>query len=159
MSIYNSITEASKKVGYYVSTIDKKIPSIIEKGLRYYLNEVYNRYKVPLMVVENGLGAFDTVEEDGSIHDPYRIDYHRQHIAAMDQAIENGVDLIAYTTWGCIDLVSESTKQMSKRYGFIYVDADDHGNGTYERLRKKSFHWYKKVIESNGAYLYEEEAK
>ena len=128
-------------------------------GLRYALNEFYARYHLPLMVVENGLGAIDILEEDGTIHDPYRIEYMRDHINAMAEAIEDGVDLIAYTPWGCIDLVSESTKQMSKRYGFIYVDADDHGNGTYKRLRKKSFHWYKKVIESNGAYLYEEEAK
>ena len=108
------------------------------------------------MVVENGLGAYDTVEEDGSIHDDYRIDYYRPHIEAMSAACDNGVDLIAYTTWGCIDLVSESTKQMSKRYGFIYVDADDLGNGTYKRYKKKSFDWYKHVIGTNGACLFED---
>ncbi|MCF0105432.1 MAG: family 1 glycosylhydrolase [Holdemanella sp.] len=122
-------------------------------GLQYYLEMIYNRYEIPLMVVENGLGAFDTVEEDGSIHDPYRVDYHRAHIKAMDVAVENGVDLIAYTTWGCIDLVSAGTGEMRKRYGFIYVDKHDDGTGTFERKRKDSFYWYKKVCESNGADL------
>ena len=112
---------------------------------------------MPLFVVENGLGAFDTIEEDGSIHDTYRINYLRDHIKAMDTAVnEDGVDLMGYTSWGCIDLVSESTKQMSKRYGFIYVDADDLGNGTYKRYRKKSFDWYKHVIGTNGACLFED---
>ena len=122
-------------------------------GLQYYLEKIYDRYEIPLMVVENGLGAYDTVEEDGSIHDPYRIDYHRQHIAAMDKAIENGVDLIAYTTWGCIDLVSAGTGEMRKRYGFIYVDKHDDGTGTMKRMKKDSFNWYKKVIASNGEDL------
>ena len=105
------------------------------------------------MVVENGLGAFDAVDRDGAIHDQYRIDYLRNHIAAMEQAIEDGVDLIGYTMWGCIDLVSASTGEMKKRYGFIYVDADDEGNGTFDRSRKDSFYWYKKVIASNGEDL------
>ena len=122
-------------------------------GLRYYLNEVYNRYQVPLMVVENGLGAVDKVEEDGSIHDTYRIDYLREHIKAMNEAINDGVDVIAYTMWGCIDLVSASTGEMKKRYGFIYVDKDNDGNGTLDRSRKDSFYWYKKVISSNGEDL------
>ena len=122
-------------------------------GLRYALNEIYNRYGVPVMVVENGLGAYDKVEEDGSIHDDYRIEYLRKHIAAMNDAINDGVDLIAYTTWGCIDLISAGTGEMSKRYGFIYVDRDDVGNGTLDRSRKDSFFWYKKVIESNGEDL------
>ncbi|GGE33362.1 family 1 glycosylhydrolase [Streptococcus himalayensis] len=122
-------------------------------GLQYYLEKIYDRYELPMMVVENGLGAFDTVEEDGSIHDSYRIDYHRAHIQAMAEAIENGVDLIAYTTWGCIDLVSAGTGEMRKRYGFIYVDKDDAGNGTFERTPKDSFYWYKQVIASNGEIL------
>lgn len=122
-------------------------------GLQYYLEKIYDRYEVPLMVVENGLGAFDTVEEDGSIRDDYRIDYHRAHIKAMADAIENGVALIAYTTWGCIDIVSAGTGEMRKRYGFIYVDMDDEGKGTMERTPKASFHWYKKVIASNGEDL------
>lgn len=122
-------------------------------GLQYYLEMMYDRYELPLLIVENGLGAFDTVEEDGSIHDPFRIDYYRQHIQAMDKAIQNGVDLIAYTTWGCIDLVSAGTGEMRKRYGFIYVDKQDDGTGDYSRSRKDSFYWYKKVIASNGENL------
>lgn len=122
-------------------------------GLRYSLNEYYERYRVPIMVVENGLGAVDTLEADGSIHDPYRIEYVRAHIRAMEEAINDGVDLIAYTPWGCIDLISASTGEMKKRYGFIYVDLDNEGKGTYDRYRKDSFYWYKKVIESNGADL------
>jgi 6-phospho-beta-glucosidase len=122
-------------------------------GLTYYLEEVYDRYQIPLMVVENGLGANDVVEADGSIHDPYRIDYLRRHIKAMEAAIHDGVDLMGYTMWGCIDLVSASTGEMKKRYGFIYVDKDNEGNGTLARRRKDSFYWYKKVIASNGADL------
>ena len=103
--------------------------------------------------MENGLGAKDVIEEDGSIHDDYRIAYLREHIKAMDEAIEDGVELMGYTTWGCIDVVSASTGEMSKRYGFIYVDRDDAGKGTMERRKKKSFDWYKKVIASNGQDL------
>ena len=119
-------------------------------GLTYYLEMIYDRYHKPLMVVENGLGAFDKVEEDGNIHDPYRIEYFREHIKAMDTAIENGVDLIGFTPWGCIDLVSAGTGEMRKRYGFIYVDKHDDGTGTMKRSKKDSFEWYKKVIASNG---------
>lgn len=122
-------------------------------GLRWYLNEVYGRYRIPIFVAENGLGAVDTVEEDGSIHDDYRISYMREHIKAMEEAVKDGVDLIGYTCWGCIDLVSASTGEMKKRYGMIYVDKDNDGNGTLERRRKDSFAWYKKVIASNGADL------
>ena len=110
------------------------------KGLRYYLEMIYDRYEKPLMVVENGLGAYDTVEEDGSIHDNYRIEYYRAHIEEMAKAIEDGVDLIGYTTWGCIDLVSAGTGEMRKRYGFIYVDKHDDGSGTMKRSRKDSFY-------------------
>jgi 6-phospho-beta-glucosidase len=105
------------------------------------------------VVVENGLGAYDKVEEDGSINEDYRIDYLRDHIKAMGEAIEDGVDLIGYTSWGCIDLVSASSGEYSKRYGFIYVDKHDDGSGTLERSRKKSFYWYKDVIDSNGEKL------
>lgn len=122
-------------------------------GLRVLLNKLYARYGVPLFIVENGLGAKDTVEADGAVHDPYRIDYLRAHIREMGKAIEDGVDVMGYTPWGCIDLVSASTNEMSKRYGFIYVDRDDLGNGSGERSRKDSFFWYKKVIASNGADL------
>ncbi len=124
------------------------------QGLRYYLEMIYDRYERPLMVVENGLGAFDTVEADGNIHDSYRIDYLREHIMEMSKAIDNGVNLIGYTTWGgCIDLVSAGTGEMRKRYGFIYVDKDDAGNGTYDRSRKDSFYWYQKCIATNGEDL------
>lgn len=123
------------------------------KGLRHYLNEVYDRYQIPLMIVENGLGAVDKVEADGSIHDPYRISYLREHIITMREAIEDGVDLRGFTPWGCIDLVSAGTGEMKKRYGFIYVDRDDQGNGTLNRSRKDSFFWYKKVIASQGTDL------
>lgn len=123
------------------------------KGLRYSLIELYDRYRKPLMVVENGMGARDTVEADGSIHDPYRMDYFRQHIAEMGKAIDEGVEMWGYTSWAPIDLISASTNQMSKRYGFIYVDQDDEGHGTLVRRRKDSFYWYKKVIASNGENL------
>jgi len=123
------------------------------KGLRWTLNEVYGRYQIPMMVVENGLGAKDVLEEDGSIHDDYRIDYLRQHIEQMREAVADGVDLMGYTPWGCIDLVSASTGEMAKRYGFIYVEKYDDGTGSLARRRKDSFYWYKKVIETNGADL------
>lgn len=103
--------------------------------------------------MENGLGAYDEVEEDGSIQDDYRINYLREHIKAMGEAIQDGVEMIGYTSWGCIDLVSASTGEMSKRYGFIYVDKHDDGSGTLERKRKKSFYWYKDVIATNGEKL------
>ena len=120
------------------------------KGLRYTLNEIYDRYRIPLMVVENGLGARDEIEPDGTINDDYRIDYLRQHIEQMIEAVKDGVDLMGYTPWGCIDLVSASTGEMAKRYGFIYVEKYDDGTGTLARRKKKSFDWYKKVIATNG---------
>lgn len=122
-------------------------------GLRVVLNELYDRYQLPLFLVENGLGAYDKVEDGGSIRDNYRIDYLRKHIEQMKEAIGDGVDLMGYLAWGPIDLVSMSTSEMSKRYGFIYVDKDDEGNGSLERNHKDSFFWYKRVIESNGVGL------
>lgn len=123
-------------------------------GLRTTLNNIYDRYQKPLFIVENGLGAVDVVEEDGSINDDYRIDYLQKHIEAMKDAVNiDGVDLLGYTPWGCIDLVSASTGEMKKRYGFIYVDKDNQGKGSLKRSKKKSFDWYKKVIASNGAEL------
>lgn len=122
-------------------------------GLKISLIELYDRYKKPLIIVENGMGAYDQVNSDGSIHDEYRIEYFREHFKQMKEAIEEGVDLFGYTSWGCIDLVSAGTSQMSKRYGFIYVDQDDEGNGTLDRKKKDSFYWYKRVIESNGQDL------
>lgn len=123
------------------------------EGLRIALNELYNRYQKPLFIVENGLGAIDKVDENFYVADDYRIDYLRRHIEAMAEAVADGVDLMGYTPWGCIDLVSASTGEMSKRYGFIYVDLDDEGNGTKNRYEKKSFNWYKQVIETNGQNL------
>ena len=119
-------------------------------GLRFALNEIYDRYQIPLMVVENGMGALDKVEEDGSIHDTYRIDYLKSHVRAMREAVDDGVDLKGYTWWGPIDLVSAGTGEMRKRYGFIYVDKHDDGSGTYKRSRKDSFYAYQKIIKSNG---------
>ena len=122
-------------------------------GLRITMNALYDRYQKPLFIVENGLGAKDELV-NGSVEDDYRIDYLRQHIKAMKDAVEiDGVDLLGYTSWGCIDLVSASTGEMSKRYGFIYVDKDDAGHGDLTRYKKKSFDWYKKVIASNGEDL------
>lgn len=123
------------------------------KGLRYTLNEIYDRYQIPLMVVENGLGAYDKLEEDGTVHDSYRIDYLRQHIEQMREAVKDGVDLMGYTPWGWIDVVSASTGEMAKRYGFVYVNKYDDGTGDLGRRKKDSFFWYKQVIESNGENL------
>jgi 6-phospho-beta-glucosidase len=123
-------------------------------GLRYALNWFYERYDQPVMIVENGFGAYDKVEEDGSIDDSYRIDYLREHIRAMMDAVEkDGVNLLGYTMWAPIDIVSASSGEMDKRYGFVYVDKNNAGEGTLARSRKKSFFWYKKVIETNGADL------
>ena len=122
-------------------------------GLRITLNTLYDRYQKPLFIVENGLGAKDTIGADGSVNDDYRIEYLRKHIEALGQAIEDGADVIAYTSWGCIDLISVSTGEMKKRYGFIYVDRDNQGNGSNKRYKKDSFYWYKKVISSNGKDL------
>ncbi len=122
-------------------------------GFRITMNELYDRYQKPLFVVENGLGARDVIEE-GKVHDPYRIDYLRAHIKAMRAAIEeDGIEVWGYTSWGCIDLISASTGEMSKRYGYIYVDKDDEGNGTLKRIKKDSFAWYQRVISSNGETL------
>lgn len=122
-------------------------------GFKHFMHIINDRYNVPLFDVENGIGLIEKEDEDGVCHDPARIDYHRAHIMAMKEAIEEGVNLFGYTTWGCIDLVSAGTGQMDKKYGFIYVDMDDQGNGDLHRSKKDSFYWYKKVIESNGEDL------
>ncbi|WP_290783578.1 6-phospho-beta-glucosidase BglA [Exiguobacterium sp. UBA6309] len=123
-------------------------------GLRYAMNRLYDRYQIPLFIVENGFGAIDTIE-DGQIHDTARIDYLRAHIEAFKAAVlEDGVELIGYTPWGVIDIVSFTTGEMKKRYGMIYVDRDNEGNGSMERMKKDSFDWYRHVIETNGAALY-----
>ena len=120
-------------------------------GLRIYLNKMYERYEKPIFIVENGFGAKDVIAEDGYIHDDYRIDYLKKHVMAMHEAILDGVEIMGYTSWGCIDLVSCSTGEMAKRYGFIYVDRDNNGNGSNARIKKDSFDYYQKLIESNGA--------
>ncbi len=126
-------------------------------GLRIVLNTMYDRYQKPLFIVENGLGAVDELvtDEDGNktVNDDYRIKYLNDHMVQMEEAIKDGVELMGYTSWGCIDLVSASTAQLKKRYGYIYVDRNDDGTGTLERYRKKSFYWYKDVIATNGASL------
>ena len=128
--------------------------AIDPEGLRYVLNQFYERYELPMFIVENGFGAIDKKEEDGSCHDSYRIDYLRAHIEQMKKAVEEDeVNLMGYTPWGCIDCISFTTGEMKKRYGFIYVDRDNEGNGTLERSKKDSYEWYKKVIASNGEVL------
>lgn len=122
-------------------------------GLRYALHEIYERYHLPIMIVENGLGARDVLEEDGTIQDDYRIEYMRQHVIQMKEAVKEGIDLMGYTPWGCVDLVSASTGEMNKRYGMIYVEKYDDGTGTLNRRKKQSFEWYKKVIATNGETL------
>lgn len=129
------------------------------KGLRYTLNKLYDLFGLPLFIVENGLGAHDLLVQgkDGewTVEDDYRIDYLRAHLLEVEKALEDGVEVMGYTSWGCIDLVSASTAQMSKRYGYIYVDRNDDGTGSLARYKKKSFHWYAKVIETNGESLHE----
>lgn len=123
-------------------------------GLRYSLNVMYERYELPLFIVENGFGAIDKLEEDHTCDDSYRIDYLREHIREMKKAVElDGVDLMGYTPWGCIDVVSFTTGELRKRYGFIYVDLNDDGTGSGKRYKKKSFDWYKQVTASNGEDL------
>ncbi|CNH57766.1 cryptic 6-phospho-beta-glucosidase [Yersinia frederiksenii] len=123
------------------------------EGLRILLNELWDRYQKPLFIVENGLGAKDKPDANGNIEDDYRIEYLNDHLVQVSEAIADGVEVMGYTSWGPIDLVSASKAELSKRYGFIYVDRDDDGNGTLERRRKKSFYWYRDVIQSNGGKL------
>ena len=131
------------------------------KGLRYVLNMFYDRYQKPLFIVENGLGAVDVLNEDENgnktVEDDYRIQYLKDHLIQAGEAVQDGVEIMGYTSWGCIDVVSASTAELKKRYGYIYVDRNDDGTGTMERYKKKSFYWYQKVIESNGEVLYSEE--
>ena len=139
----------------YVSYSDYDYP-IDPEGLRFILNYLYDHFHKPLFVAENGVGARETLvetEEGKTVEDDYRIEFHRGHIAAMERAIEDGVDVFGYTSWGPIDCVSAASAEMTKRYGFVYVDRNQDGSGTLERYKKKSFNWYKKVIASNGREL------
>ncbi len=123
-------------------------------GLRYTLLYLYSRYQLPLFIVENGLGAADRLEDDGTVHDPYRVSFLRKHISEVKKSIcLDGTEVMGYCSWGCVDIISTSTGEMKKRYGFVYVDADDKGKGSFRRCRKDSFYWYKKVIASNGEDL------
>lgn len=151
---------ADAEVGHFVGGAKNPHLELTEWGwpidpvaLRISLNRMWDRYRLPLFLVENGLGAQDVLEPDGRVHDPYRIDYLRRHLLQVREAIADGVEVIGYTSWGPIDLISCGTSQMSKRYGFIYVDQDDSGAGTLDRIRKDSFHWYREVIASRGASL------
>ena len=127
------------------------------KGLRYVLNQLWDKYQKPLFIVENGLGATDilTQGKDGTltVEDDYRIAYLNDHLVQVEEALSDGVEVMGYTAWGCIDLVSASSAELKKRYGFIYVDRNDDGTGTLERYKKKSFYWYQNVIRTNGGYL------
>lgn len=125
-------------------------------GLRLVCNEIYDRYQAPLFIVENGLGTIDKLEKDGSIQDDYRIDYVKSHLKEVHAAMQEGCDIMGYTYWGCIDIVSAGTGEMKKRYGLIYVDRDNEGNGTLERRKKKSFDWYREVIATNGQSLFKD---
>ena len=165
-SYYNSMTasadpamQAQKNGNVFASIKNPYLKSsewgwsIDPLGLRITMNSLYDRYQKPLFIVENGLGASDTLQ-NGTVEDDYRIDYLREHIRAMEEAVTlDGVELLGYTVWGCIDLVSAGTGEMCKRYGLVYVDADEQCEGTLDRYRKKSFYWYKKVISSNGEDL------
>ncbi|ENH95565.1 beta-glucosidase [Gracilibacillus halophilus YIM-C55.5] len=145
-NVFGSIINPYLKTSEWGWTIDPK-------GFRITANQLYDRYQKPLFVVENGLGAIDQANENGVIEDDYRIEYLREHIKAMREAINDGVELLGYTSWGPIDIVSASTGEMKKRYGYIHVDRDNQGNGSFDRSKKKSFHWYKQVIQSNGENL------
>ncbi|MDQ0174960.1 glycoside hydrolase family 1 protein [Bacillus chungangensis] len=156
---YTRISDAESVKKKNTAYINPELPesdwgwSIDPIGLRTALNLYYDRYQLPIMITENGIGAYDQVNEDGQIHDHYRIDYLKKHIEQVKEAIADGVEVIGYYPWGPIDIVSCSSSEMSKRYGFIYVDKDDVGKGTLERKRKDSFYWYQKVIASNGENL------
>ena len=137
----------------YIKTLNDWGWGIDPTGLRIALNEYYDRYQLPIMVTENGMGFFEELDTDNTLHDNYRIEFYKLHIEQLKEAIKDGVELLGYYPWGPIDLVSCSSSEMSKRYGFIYVDLDDHGNGSGKRYVKDSYYWYKKVIHSNGEIL------
>ena len=159
MSVCESATDTTRGPGNLIGGVPNPTLAasqwgwqIDPVGLRIILNEYWDRWQKPLFIVENGLGAHDELV-DGTVADDYRISYMNDHLVQVGEAISDGVAVLGYTSWGCIDLVSMSTAEMSKRYGFIYVDRNDDGSGTLQRYRKKSFYWYKDVIASNGATL------
>ena len=159
MSVCESATDTTRGPGNLIGGVPNPTLAasqwgwqIDPVGLRIILNEYWDRWQKPLFIVENGLGARDELV-DGTVADDYRISYMNDHLVQVGEALSDGVEVLGYTSWGCIDLVSMSTAEMSKRYGFIYVDRNDDGSGTLDRYRKKSFYWYKDVIASNGATL------
>ena len=159
MSVCESATDTTRGPGNLIGGVPNPTLAasqwgwqIDPVGLRIILNEYWDRWQKPLFIVENGLGARDELV-DGTVADDYRIAYMNDHLVQVGEALSDGVEVLGYTAWGCIDLVSMSTAEMSKRYGFIYVDRNDDGSGTLQRYRKKSFYWYKDVITSNGATL------
>lgn len=159
MSVCESATDTTRGPGNLIGGVPNPTLAasqwgwqIDPVGLRIVLNEYWDRWQKPLFIVENGLGARDELV-DGTVADDYRISYMNDHLVQVGEALSDGVEVLGYTSWGCIDLVSMSTAEMSKRYGFIYVDRNDDGSGTLQRYRKKSFYWYKDVIASNGATL------
>jgi len=159
MSVCESATDTTRGPGNLIGGVPNPTLAasqwgwqIDPVGLRIILNEYWDRWQKPLFIVENGLGARDELV-DGTVADDYRISYMNDHLVQVGEALSDGVKVLGYTSWGCIDLVSMSTAEMSKRYGFIYVDRNDDGSGTLQRYRKKSFYWYKDVIASNGATL------
>lgn len=159
MSVCESATDTTRGPGNLIGGVPNPTLAasqwgwqIDPVGLRIILNEYWDRWQKPLFIVENGLGARDELV-DGTVADDYRISYMNDHLVQVSEALSDGVTVLGYTSWGCIDLVSMSTAEMSKRYGFIYVDRNDDGSGTLQRYRKKSFYWYKDVIASNGATL------
>ena len=159
MSVCESATDTTRGPGNLIGGVPNPTLAasqwgwqIDPVGLRIILNEYWDRWQKPLFIVENGLGARDELV-DGTVADDYRISYMNDHLVQVGEALSDGVAVLGYTSWGCIDLVSMSTAEMSKRYGFIYVDRNDDGSGTLQRYRKKSFYWYKDVIASNGATL------
>ena len=159
----SSLHEAGMKIlGNTGGLLGKKNPYLSETkwgwpidplGLRYVCNELTDRYHKPLFIVENGLGAIDEVTEDGKIHDEERMEYLKKHVIMMNEAIEDGADIIGYTWWGPIDIVSAGTGEMKKRYGFVYVDKDNNGKGTLKRIKKDSYNYYKQIIATNGENL------
>lgn len=159
MSVCESATDTTRGPGNLIGGVPNPTLAasqwgwqIDPVGLRIILNEYWDRWQKPLFIVENGLGARDELV-DGTVADDYRISYMNDHLVQVGEALSDGVEVLGYTSWGCIDLVSMSTAEMSKRYGFIYVDRNDDGSGTLQRYRKKSFYWYKDVIASNGTTL------
>ena len=134
---------------------DDVILAMQQNRMQYFVTDVqyYDRYQKPIIIAENGLGAYDKLENDKKVHDPYRSEYLSMHIEQVGRAIHDGAEVIAYCAWGPIDIVSCSSQQMSKRYGFVYVDIDDNGKGTKKRYLKDSYFWYKQVINSNGKYI------